>query len=103
MYNTICICVYKIYRKAPLKQPFYIAEALDIFLRIASPALMTCYPNHYLKVLHTIHKHIVPTLYDYNNRKYTNSIERLTGFLDTALSHKSGSKPMFLPMIATKT
>ena len=94
---------YNIYRKAPLKQPFYIAEALDIFLRIASPTLLTCYPQHYLKLLHTIHKHFVPTLYDYNNRKYKNSIERLTGFLDTALSHKSGSKPVFLSMIATKT
>ena len=64
---------------------------------------MTCYPNHYLKLLHTIHNHIVPTLYDYNNRKYKNSIERLTGFLDTALQQNNRSKPVFLPMIATKT
>ena len=66
---------------------------------------MTCYPNHYLKLLHTIQKYIVPTLYDYNNRKYKNSIERLTGFLDTALSQQNNnrSKPVFLPMIATKT
>jgi hypothetical protein len=81
-------------------EPFYVAESLDIFLRITAEAMMKQFGQQFIKVLKMIQNFILPKLFNDNNRKTKNSIERLTGFLESALG---GRYPVFLPMVSVKT
>jgi hypothetical protein len=79
------------------KQPFFMAEALDIFLRISAIEMNNKYGNYFIKILKMIKVNISPTLSHNDNRKTKNSIERLNNFLDSALDSR---KPVFLTMVS---
>ena len=90
--NTGCSLTYT---HKPL--PFYMAETLDIFLRIAAVEMNRIYGKHFHKILVMIKKVMTPRLQHNGNRKIKNSMERLNNFLDAALNSK---KPEFLTMVS---
>lgn len=94
--NFIDFYNYIFYIASPGVQPFFIAETLDIFLRVTGPTMMSRYHINFLKILKIIHLKIVPTLHDEGSRKVKNSIERLRNVLDGALKNKP---PIFLSII----